>query len=120
MFINHTNHPSAKWSKEQRAAAEAYGEIVDLPFPAIDATTTISDIKALAQRTAQDITSQNPAAVLVQGEFTYTYQLVQELTQQNIITLAATTERVVVDRTNPDGTAYKESYFNFVQFRPYD
>ena len=35
IFINHTNHPSARWSAAQRAAAEGYGEIVDLPFPDI-------------------------------------------------------------------------------------
>ena len=36
MFINFTNHPSAQWSAEQKAAAQAYGEVIDLAFPAID------------------------------------------------------------------------------------
>ena len=27
MFINFTNHPSAQWSAEQKAAAQAYGEV---------------------------------------------------------------------------------------------
>ncbi len=35
IFLNHTNHPSDKWSKEQIAAAEKFGEITDLPFPSI-------------------------------------------------------------------------------------
>ena len=30
MFINFTNHPSAQWSAEQKAAAQAYGEVIDL------------------------------------------------------------------------------------------
>lgn len=33
MFINLTNHPSDKWSKEQLEAARKYGEVVELVFP---------------------------------------------------------------------------------------
>ena len=36
MLINFTNHPSAQWSAEQQAAAQVYGKVIDLAFPAID------------------------------------------------------------------------------------
>lgn len=36
MFINFSNHPHALWSAEQQAAAQRYGTVVDLAFPAID------------------------------------------------------------------------------------
>lgn len=36
MFINFSNHPYALWSAEQQAAAQRYGTVVDLAFPAID------------------------------------------------------------------------------------
>ena len=35
IFVNHTNHPSARWSAEQISAAQVYGEILDMPFPAV-------------------------------------------------------------------------------------
>ncbi len=35
-FINLTNHPSTKWGADQLAAAKKYGNIVDIPFPAVD------------------------------------------------------------------------------------
>ena len=33
MFLNFSNHPSDRWNKAQRQAAERYGEIRDVPFP---------------------------------------------------------------------------------------
>ena len=36
MFINFSNHPHALWSAEQQAAAQRYGTVADLAFPAID------------------------------------------------------------------------------------
>ena len=35
MLINFTNHPSALWSAEQKAAAQVYGKVIDLAFPEI-------------------------------------------------------------------------------------
>ena len=39
MLINFTNHPSAQWSAEQTAAAQVYGKVIDLAFPAINPAT---------------------------------------------------------------------------------
>lgn len=35
VLINLSNHPSANWQAEQLVAAQSFGEVVDLPFPAI-------------------------------------------------------------------------------------
>lgn len=48
MFINFTNHPSAQWSAEQKAAAQAYGEVIDLAFPAIDPAADEAALDSLA------------------------------------------------------------------------
>ncbi len=37
VFVNFSNHPSSRWSKEQMAAAEKYGRVIDEPFPAVPA-----------------------------------------------------------------------------------
>ena len=47
-FINHTNHPSSRWEEGQRQAAEAYGTIVDLPFPRIPADWDAQAVHRLA------------------------------------------------------------------------
>lgn len=118
-FVNHTNHPSAKWSKEQLAAAAKYGEIRDLPFPAIDPLADKKAVAALAADYAAQIAAMNPAAVLCQGEFTYTFALVKLLQERALTVLSATSERIVGNVTQEDGTEQKISLFRFVAFREY-
>ena len=48
MFINFTNHPSTQWSAEQKAAAQVYGKVIDLAFPAIDPATNEAVLDSLA------------------------------------------------------------------------
>ena len=36
MFINFSNHPSKAWGKTQLNAAMEYGEVIDIPFPAVN------------------------------------------------------------------------------------
>ena len=36
MFINFSNHPSKAWGKAQLNAAMEYGEVIDIPFPAVN------------------------------------------------------------------------------------
>lgn len=62
MFINFTNHPSAQWSAEQKAAALAYGEVIDLAFPAIDPAADEAALDSLASAYAARILHMNPDA----------------------------------------------------------
>lgn len=119
IFINHTNHPSAKWSAEQKSAAEVYGEIIDFPFPAINAKATAMEVRELAQDNIEKILIQEPAAVLCQGEFNYTFAIVERLKNSGVKVVAATSERVVYEEVLPDGSTRQISTFNFVQFREY-
>ena len=68
MFINFTNHPSTQWSAEQKAAAQVYGKVIDLAFPAIDPATNEAVLDSLAAVYADHILHLNPDAVLCQGE----------------------------------------------------
>ena len=78
-FINHTNHPSERWSGEQRKAAQVYGEILDIPFPAVDAEATSAEVATQVEENLEKILVLEPAAVLCQGEFNYTFALVEQL-----------------------------------------
>lgn len=119
VFINLTNHPSAKWSQAQRTAAENYGAIVDLPFPMVDANWTTKQVADKASEIVAKIIPYHPQAVLCQGEMTLTYAITHQLQAQNILVLAACSERLTQEETLPDGTSRRVSLFQFTQFRAY-
>lgn len=114
-FINFSNHATAKWPKEQIAEANKYGEIIDIPFPDVPPLYNSSDIAKLAQKCVNTILQKNPSAVMCQGEFTLCYAVVNLLKSKEITTLAACSERKVIEE--PDGK--KITYFKFEQFREY-
>ena len=117
MFINLTNHPSDKWSKEQMKAARNYGEVVDVQFPVIEPTFSKEDILNLVKECAEAIMGIKKGDTFVHrmGEMTFTYNLVNALKDVCITCLASTTERNTI--ITSDGK--KISEFKFVQFREY-
>lgn len=56
---------------------------------------------------------------LVQGEWGYVYDTVNFCKENNIIPIYATTERVVSESTQEDGTIEKTSIFKHVMFKRY-
>ena len=119
MFINFTNHPSTQWSAEQKAAAQVYGKVIDLAFPAIDPATNEAVLDSLAAVYADHILHLSPDAVLCQGECTFVYRVVQRLEAAGIPTLAACSRRKSQETTYPDGSTLKRSIFAFAGFRRY-
>ena len=119
IFVNHTNHASDKWSPEQISAAEKYGEITDFPFPNIGADWNETQIAELVEVNGRKILAMNPAAVLCQGEFSYTYAMINYLKGNNIIVITAASERAVDEVIIEDGSTQRISLFKFVRFRQY-
>lgn len=118
MFINFSNHPSTCWGKNQIKAAEVYGEIVDIPFPAVPADSDEAGIQELADTYIAKIRAYRPACVLCQGEFTLAYRVIHELLQEGIKTVAACSDRVCREYAI-DGITEKTAIFEFVRFREY-
>lgn len=118
-FINYSNHPSSSWSAEQLSAAHEHGEIVDIPFTSVSPDADEKDISQLAERDVEVIMDYNPAAVLVQGEFTLTYRVVTMLLEKGVKVVAACAERRTEEWTEPDGSHVKKAVFRFVKFREY-
>lgn len=119
IFLNHSNHPSEKWSAEQISAAEVHGDIKDFPFPNVPPSFSSYEVQELVQKNLREILKISPAAVLCQGEFNYTFAMVLELKKNNIPVMAATSERVVSAVIQEDGTTQRISNFRFVRFREY-
>lgn len=126
MFINVSNHVSEKWSKEQREAAEQYGKIVDFNFPNIKPELTSYDIDGLVDKFKEDIIlavtqkfpEENRFAVMVQGEFIFTFRLVTELKKAGIKVVASRSERKVVEKVE-NGITKTTSEFKFAGFMEY-
>lgn len=118
-FINLTNHPSGQWSDEQRAAALAYGPIVDLPFPAVSETADLAGVCALAARYFHRIREYGRPVVLIQGESVFVYRLVRLLEQARIPALACVSRRRVREARLSDGSTQKIVNYVFGGFRPY-
>ena len=133
MFINFTNHISTAWSPEQIDAASQFGDIIDIPFPAVPPDASEEDIRILAIKSCREIlwtlrdveenkektkseeSNQSENVVHVMGEMTLTYAIVSRLKDKGITCVASTTKREVT--TLPDGS--KVSTFKFVRFRQY-
>lgn len=118
MLINLSNHPSQYWGNKQLEAAREYGEIVDLPFPAIAPDASEMELQSLATESVQKILSlgsNSQIVVHIMGEMTFTFLVVSQLKEKGIKCVASTTERNATE--NGDGT--KLSEFSFVKFREY-
>ena len=119
VFINHTNHPSDKWSRNQLNEASKIGTIVDMRFPDIDPTWDSLQVKNVAAKSFESIKRIAPNAVLCQGEAVYTFELVTLLKAAGIKVLAACAERNVKEREKGSGITEKISEFRFTGFREY-
>lgn len=118
MFVNFSNHPSQDWSTRQLEAAREYGEIVDLPFPAIAPDASERELLSQANESVKKILSlggNSQIVVHIMGEMTFTFLVVSQLKEKGIKCVASTTERNATE--NSDGT--KLSEFSFVKFREY-
>ena len=118
IFINHTNHPSDKWTEAERRAAEVYGTVQDFAFPAVNPEWDEVKIEQLARENGEKILSLEPAAVLCQGEFTYCFALVAFLKSHGVTVLSACSKRETETWTRGDEDL-KISKFIFVRFRKY-
>lgn len=118
MLVNLSNHPFETWSLEQKDAAQLFGEVVNFSFPTVSPSASRAEISELAEKVVHDIMNNygaNLSAVHVMGEFTLCYSIISLFKMKNVMCIASTTVRDVVEKT--DGT--KISVFKFVQFREY-
>lgn len=120
MFINLSNHPSVRWTQEQYEAAGKYGEVVDIPFPSIEANGTTEYFDEMVEAYVGKVLElDSDPVVMVQGEFVFTFRIVNKLKEKGIICLAAETKREVKEETDAEGNQLKTSVFKFEQFMEY-
>ncbi len=119
IFINLSNHPSREWGENQLAAARKIGKITDIPFPPIDPQSTPEQIQKIAKSLFSFIRALGKPVVMIQGEFTFTYQMVRLLQEAGIRAVSCATRRVCEEFVNQKGETVKTSYYRFEGFRDY-
>lgn len=118
LLINLSNHPSTGWGARQREAAEMYGEIEDMDFPAIPPVAGEREITDLAEEYVARIEERaetRDVTVHIMGEMTFCYAVITRLQPLGIPCIASTTRRQVTETA--DGV--KEVRFDFETFRKY-
>lgn len=126
MLINFTNHPSDKWTDDQKKCAiELYGELKDLPFPVVPTSAGAPEVIVMADgiidnilRIKEESSAAEAFAVMAQGEFTLTYAVVSRLKSMGITVVSAVSERVVTEQVE-NGEVRKTVIFRFAGFREY-
>jgi len=143
MFVNLTNHPVSKWSKEQKEAAQNMPLREDddkdrsimcfaYLMPNVDPSFTRMQVRQLARNTLNTILDQiypqpkinkefgrSHLQYLVQGHFGLVHNLVEMISDQGETAFYATSERKSSEVVKEDGTTEKVSTFSFVQFTEY-
>lgn len=117
-LINFSNHPSAFWEEKQKQAAMEYGDIIDIPFPAVNPDSDYNVIQELAEKYTDDILSyanSHHITVHIMGEMTFTFLVVSLLKERGIECIASTSNR----NTEVTSDNKKISEFQFVRFRKY-
>ncbi|MBQ9009818.1 MAG: CRISPR-associated protein [Clostridia bacterium] len=119
MLINCSNHPSYLWGPKQKEAAGVYGEILDMPFPQIDPWLDEDGIRQTVREFASRIEALHADAVLLAGEFTFLFMIVDKLLQDGENVICSCSRRDTEEVLRPDGASEKKAVFTFERFRKY-
>lgn len=119
MLLNFTNHPSSEWQKNQLDAAEEFGGVLDFPFPSVEPQASSEDLQLLVARTVKEAMRLKPTAVLLAGDYTMAFMLVDAFLKLGVKVVASTTLRRSGYVVNEDGSVTKTTKFDFVRFREY-
>lgn len=124
LLINISNHPSNKWTEEQKAD---FDEIIDIPAPQIPPDMSAGDVSYVVDtfmsRFDRVYFSNKDCKkyLCLLGEYTFCYLFLYKLISCGYIFSLAipTTERVVEEKQTPEGVV-KTSVFKFVRWRIID
>lgn len=119
-LVNVSNHPSSKWTDEQK---KGYPVIHDIPFPNISPTIWQNELDEMVTEfmiAIMDIINKNSEIgiethAMIMGEMVFTYRLVTALKLRGVVCLASTSEREVEEKPNGE----KIVRFTFKGWRAY-
>lgn len=119
MFVNVSNHLSYKWGLKQRQDAMEFGDIVDIPFPEINPYWSSAEIDDLVDKYYEQILGIENPVVMLQGEYLFTYRLINKLKSVGIKVVASCSDRRTIEYIDENGYTARRSEFEFVNFKEY-
>lgn len=131
MFINFSNHPHAVWPKKELDAAAVWGNITDIAFPAVKAESSEEEVLRLAVEylkkipnpandiPANNIWANNSDAVMVTGEYSFVYAIVDTLLDKGCRVVCPESEVKVTNTPGPNGAMERKLVFDFRRFADY-
>lgn len=119
MVVNFSNNRSELWSEKEKNVAAEWGEIVDMPFPNVDATLSENDVSLLAEIFSKKIIDMKPKAVICQGEFSLTFAVVSRIKAAGIPVYTICSQRTITEYIDESGRKIQRATFEFVKFREY-
>ena len=123
-FFNITNHQLTAAQKEDLFNNWGITEIVELPDELKQIWGNVSPkylpidilVKVIAPLRAFIFSQAEKGVVMVMGEFSSVYRLIQEL-KRDFVIVVATSKRETIEEIKEDGTVVKTAVFSHVQFR---
>lgn len=126
MFINISNSPSSKWSKEKLSAAkEIGGEIVDISLPKVSPDATEEDIDKLTieifNKVRPKLEGNSNNVMIINGEteiLVFSLIIIFQANFPDIKIVEASSSSELVEKMKNDGL-YKYFKSTFLKFREY-
>ena len=126
MFINISNSPSSKWSKEKLSAAkEIVGEIVDISLPKVSPDATEEDIDKLTieifNKVRPKLEGNSNNVMIINGEteiLVFSLIIIFQANFPDIKIVEASSSSELVEKMKNDGL-YKYFKSTFLKFREY-
>jgi len=119
-LINISNHPSTRWSDEQKEASKEFAsEIIDVPFPLVNPSANTAEICQLANDIFYKhiVPKRKNCILMIQGEFSLRYALFMLCKANGFSIAIPTTKREVQEKFLPDGSVIKQAVFKFIRWR---
>ncbi len=120
MFINLSNHPSSGWPQKELEAASAFGRVMDIPFPAVAAGGTEEEVLRLAAGYLKKIPAEDSGPVMVTGEYSFVYALVDALVEKGRRVVCPQADVRVSSTPGLNGASERKLVFDFRRFVDYE
>ena len=117
MLTNLSNHPISTWSEAQYSyASSRWGEIRDLPFPAVQPELSEDGVMRLVREYLAYLPDKEKGPVYVSGEYSFTYAMVHLLLERGYRVMYVQSENTQTVHSREDGYKERKIEYHFKRF----
>jgi hypothetical protein len=120
MFYNFSNHRSNIWPKERvEAIQKCWGQIIDIEFPLFPVEFSEEEVLSLAKDYIVTLNLGPKDAILIMGEYSFTFTVVDYLLSQNMNVFCIKSRQIRTSVQKEDGTTERVQRTFFLGNLPY-